>query len=179
MTRNSMQTGSRALVLAILGSAALAACGGGSGGGGGAPKVGALADQVVNQATTVGPLAVPIQADAAQTAGLTVTAMVADATLVPPSSVVLSGTGAERTLTLTPNPDQTGATAVTVTVSDGMGRVASRAFVLTVLPVFAPFTQYATTAFGTDQNATPLPVSGLTFQADADSNDNAFSTFVQ
>ena len=180
MTHKAIESGSLALALAILGGAAvLAGCGGGSGHPSSAPTIGALQDHVVNQAATVGPVRLHIAAGADRAADLTVTAVVADSVLVPPRSVLLSGSGTDLALTLLPDPDQTGSTAVTVTVRDAMGRVASRDFVLTVLPVFAPFTQYTTTTFGADANSTPVPVSGLTFQPDADSNVNAFSALVQ
>jgi hypothetical protein len=180
MTHSATKHGSRVLALAVLGSAAvLAGCGGGSGGQSSAPRVGALSDQVVNQDTTLGPLPIAITAGAGHSADLTVTAMAADGTLVPPDNLVVSGTGADRTLTLTPAPDQTGTTQVTLTVQDGMGHVVSQAFRLTVNPVYAAFTQYATETFQADDTSTPKQVSGLTFQPDADNNADAFSALVE
>jgi hypothetical protein len=179
MTHQTGRSGSRALALGLLAAAALAACGGGSANRTSAPAIGAVPDQFVLQAATVGPIALPITAGGSQAASLAVTATVADPTLVPPRSVVLGGTGTDRTLTLVPDPDQSGTTAITVTVSDAMGHVATRVFSLTVTPVYEQFTPYATTTFGTDENATPMTVSGRTFVPDADGNANAFSTLLQ
>jgi len=50
---------------------------------------------------------------------LTLTADAANATLLPASGLVLSGSGAGRTLTITPATDQEGMTTVTLHVGDG------------------------------------------------------------
>lgn len=180
MTRTATLLGPRAFALAVLGSATLlAACGGGSGHHDSAPQISALADQVVNQDTTAGPITVAITPGSAPITDVTVSAAVADTVLVPPAGVSLDGSGAARTLTLTPATDATGTTAVTVTVKDSLGHASSRVFRLTVNPVYASFTQYATATFQADSTSMPQPVSGLTFQPDADGNDAAFAAFLQ
>lgn len=178
MTHAMRQARARTIALAMLTAAVVAGCGGTSHAPSG-PRIGALADQVVNQDTAVGPIPVQITDGGAAAMGVSVTATAADGTLVPPSSIVLAGSGTDRTLTLTPAPDQTGSTQVTITVMDAMGHVATGGFRLTVNPVLAAFTQYATTVFAADPNAAPQAVSGLTFVADADDNVNAFSSLVQ
>ena len=179
MTRTTTSRAVRAsFVLALVGSAAILSSCGGSSNPDPAPRIGALADQVVNQDTTVGPIPVSVSA-AGSTGALSVTAAVADATLVPSGNITLGGTGSERTLTLLPAPDQVGSTTVTVTAADAMGRVTIQAFRLTVNPVYAGFTQYATATFQADETSAPLSVSGLTFVADADPNADPFATFVQ
>ena len=178
MTHGKRQVRTGTMAFAVLAGAVVAGCGGTSAPPSG-PRVGALADQVVNQDTTVGPIPLRITDGAAAATGLSVTAMAGDGTLVPASSIVVAGSGTDRTLTLTPAPDQTGTTLVTVTVKDAMGHVATGGFRLTVNPVFAAFTQYATTAFAADANAAPVAVSGLTFVPDADGNVDAFSALLQ
>ena len=179
MKRTASNNGLR--ILAVLGSIAmLAACGGGgSNAKDSALTLSALSDQVVNQDNSLGPLSVTIGGSAAQASDLIVTAMVADTGLVPSGNVLVSGSGTSRSLTLTPAPDQTGSTPVTLTVKDAAGHMASQTFHLIVNPVYAAFTQYTDAAFQADGNSTPKPVSGLTFQPDADSNDNAFATLLQ
>ncbi|MBF0451490.1 MAG: tandem-95 repeat protein [Candidatus Magnetomorum sp.] len=54
--------------------------------------------------------------------------------LFPKDAFVLSGTSYKRKLTITPSTDQSGVSAITVTVSDGMN-VGSTTFTMTVLPV--------------------------------------------
>lgn len=65
---------------------------------------------------------------------LTVTASTNNQILVPDEDLVPGGTGANRTLTVTPEPDQNGVAIVTVEVSDGL-LTASDTFTLTVTPV--------------------------------------------
>jgi len=62
---------------------------------------------------------------------LPVSASSANAALVPNGNIVLSGSGASRTVTLTPALNQTGTTTITLTVTDG-NLTASDSFVLTV-----------------------------------------------
>lgn len=64
-------------------------------------------------------------------ASLVVTGSSSNQGLLPNSSIVLSGEGANRALTLTPVPGQVGVSTVTVTASDG-NLTASRSFVLSV-----------------------------------------------
>ena len=55
--------------------------------------------------------------------------------LLPPGSIALSGSGAERTITVTPAQNQFGQATVTVTVTDQDGAAASTSFVVTVTSV--------------------------------------------
>ena len=67
----------------------------------------------------------------ANTDPLTVTLSSSNTTLVPNANIVLGGSGANRTITITPAAGKTGTTTITVTVSDGQAQV-SDTFVLTV-----------------------------------------------
>jgi hypothetical protein len=77
--------------------------------------------------------------DAETAAGsLTVTALSSNPSLLPASGVVLGGSGAARTVKLTPAANQTGGATVTLTVSDG-SLSSSTSFELTVnAPLTAP-----------------------------------------
>jgi len=67
--------------------------------------------------------------DAEETADyLTVTASSSDETVVPNINLAISGTGADRTLTITPEADRVGNSVITVTVSDSGGLTATRSF---------------------------------------------------
>src|SRR5436190_2128148 len=58
-------------------------------------------------------------------------------TLVPNANIVFGGSGANRTVTVTPAANQTGTATITVTVSDGIAN-ASDSFVLTVTTATTP-----------------------------------------
>jgi hypothetical protein len=81
-------------------------------------------------------------------------------TLVPDQNLALGGAGTNRTLSLTPLPDQYGESTVTLTVTDGDGSSSSSSFVLTVLPVNDPpsFTKGPDPVV--DANCGPVSVAG-------------------
>ena len=116
---------------------------------------------------------------AGEVMALRIAAAAGNTTLLPQGSVIVGGSGPDRTLTLTPDPDQFGSSPVTVSVTDASGKDASVTFMLTVKPVYASFTQSTDTAFNTDPDGKPVPVSGVTFVPDADSNADAFATFLR
>jgi hypothetical protein len=67
---------------------------------------------------------------------LTVTRSSSNTTLVPLANVVLGGSGANRTVTVTPAANQTGTATITLTVSDGL-LTAQTQFTVTVTETFA------------------------------------------
>jgi hypothetical protein len=64
-------------------------------------------------------------------ADLTLSASSSDTVLVPDANIVLGGSGANRTVTVTPASNQSGSATITLTVSDGTAST-SDTFVLTV-----------------------------------------------
>ncbi len=105
-----------------------------------APTITSIANLSVAQSTATAALAFTVgDAETAATA-LTVTATSSNLALVPnnPANLTLAGTGASRTLTVTPVAATSGTSTVTVTVSDGT-LSANTTFVLTVVgPNSAP-----------------------------------------
>ena len=96
-----------------------------------APTISAIADQTINSGTNSGTIGFTV-GDLESAAGdLTVTASSNNTVLVPNSGVVIGGSGASRTVTITPVATQIGATAITISVSDGL-LTSSESFVLTV-----------------------------------------------
>jgi hypothetical protein len=77
--------------------------------------------------------AIPFTVSDAETPAdnLAVTASSGNSSLVPQANLVLGGSGATRSLTITPAVGQRGSTAITVSVSDGLA-VTSKSFVLSV-----------------------------------------------
>jgi hypothetical protein len=95
------------------------------------PTITALSDVTVTSGAST-PV-IPFTVADAQTAAtaLTVTGASSNTALVPLANMVFAGTGANRTVVVTPVNGLTGSSIITVTVSDGTATVA-RSFVLTV-----------------------------------------------
>jgi CSLREA domain-containing protein len=105
----------------------------------GHPTITAIADQVIPQNGTTGPLPFTVSGRIIASA-LRVTAVSSDRDLVPPDGIVLAGSGAQRSIAVTPGDGRSGTTTITVTVDDG-ALTESRRFDVTVvstLPADAP-----------------------------------------
>jgi len=99
------------------------------------PTISAIANQTVNENSSAGPIAFTI-GDAETPANLlTVAAAASNPLLLPATNIVLSGSGASRTVTLTPLPNQFGTSTVSISVSDTNFGFTSTNFLLTVNPV--------------------------------------------
>ncbi len=98
------------------------------------PTISDIANQAATENTVTGAIAFTV-ADAetaAETLSVSVTS--SDAVLVPVQNIVFGGSGANRTVTITPAANQTGAATITISVSDADLGAVSDSFVLTVLP---------------------------------------------
>ncbi len=101
------------------------------------PTISAIANQVINEDTATAALAFTI-GDAQTPAGsLTLSGASSNTTLVPTNNIVFGGSGASRTVTVTPATNQYGASTITVSVSDGQLST-NTSFLLTVNPVNNP-----------------------------------------
>jgi len=85
-----------------------------------APTISNIADQAIRKNTSTGDLAFTIGDLQTSASLLTVTAGSGNTTLVPKSKITFSGTGATRTVKVTPALNKTGTAVITVTVSDGL-----------------------------------------------------------
>src|SRR4029077_8977835 len=76
-------------------------------------------------------MTLPFQVTDAQTSGsgLTVTATSSNPVVLKNASITLGGSGNNRTIFVTPEPNQIGSATVTVTVTDPLGGTASKSFV--------------------------------------------------
>ncbi|MBF0622237.1 MAG: peptidylprolyl isomerase [Magnetococcales bacterium] len=95
------------------------------------PEISALSDQVIDQDQSVGPLLFSVSDGETAPESLTVSITSSNVALVPTSNVVLSGTGASRSVTVTPVANQSGVATVILTVSDGV-LLSQSAFQITV-----------------------------------------------
>ena len=98
-----------------------------------APTISNIADWTIDANTGTGAVSFTIGDD--DLATVVVTGSTSNATLVPSANIVFGGTGANRTVTVTPAANQSGTATITVTVTDGGGLTAIDTFLLTVKPV--------------------------------------------
>jgi hypothetical protein len=99
------------------------------------PTISDIANQVTNEDTSSGSVPFTIGDLEFAATQLIVSAGSSDAALIPVASVVLGGSGANRTLTITPALNQSGSATITVTVTDPSGLSISDSILLTVTPV--------------------------------------------
>jgi len=96
---------------------------------------------------------------------LSVAGSSSNTSLVPHANLRFGGTGASRTLTVSPATNAHGSTTISVTVTDGGGLTASDSFVLTVHPVNDPpvisFIENQTTSVGVPTAAIPFTISDV------------------
>jgi uncharacterized delta-60 repeat protein len=95
------------------------------------PTISNLTDRTTNEDTSTGAIAFTVGDVETAAASLTVTRASSNTTLVPTANIVLGGSGASRTVTVTPAAHQFGSATITVTVSDGSAN-AIDTFLLTV-----------------------------------------------
>jgi uncharacterized repeat protein (TIGR03806 family) len=101
------------------------------------PTISSIANQTIPMNDSVGPLLFTVGDVETPASALTVTAESSSPTLIPPGNVSLGGTSANRTVTVTPEPNQTGSSFITLTVSDG-ALVSAISFRITVELVNQP-----------------------------------------
>ncbi len=98
-----------------------------------APTISAVTDQTINMNANTGALAITV-GDAEDAPGALVLTATCDNQILldPLTDFVFGGSGAGRTLTITPQVDNVGVATVTVTVTDSLSAATSISFVLTV-----------------------------------------------
>jgi len=102
------------------------------------PTISNIADQGINEGGATAALPFVVGDVETPAASLTVSASSSDTLLVPVNSIVFGGSGANRTVTVTPASTRAGVAIITVFVSDGTGGVATDQFTLTVNAVNQP-----------------------------------------
>ena len=96
-----------------------------------APTLSALANITLNPGTASGAIPFTIGDSDTDVSALMVTDSSSNPALVPGANILLGGSGANRTVTITPLPGMIGTTAVGLNVHDGL-LTTSRSFVVTV-----------------------------------------------
>jgi hypothetical protein len=95
------------------------------------PTISDIADRAVTEGVSTGEVAFTVGDSETAAAALTVGASSSNQSLAPNANIVLGGSGANRTVTVTPAANQSGTATITVTVSDGV-KSTSDTFLLTV-----------------------------------------------
>jgi len=101
------------------------------------PTVTPLASRTVESPASTGPIAFTISDTQTAASRLVVSGTSSNTALVPYSAIVFGGSGANRTVSVTPNASATGTTLISLTVFDGVLSTTT-AFSLTVIPFTAP-----------------------------------------
>lgn len=125
------------------------------------PTISQIFDQAIDENESVDPPIAFTIGDLETPAGqLQVTASSSNTTLVPLSAIFLDGSGANRTVTVTPAPDQTGSATITLTVTDGNGGSAAESFTLTVNGVNTPPVAFSQQVGTTRNEAVSFTLAG-------------------
>lgn len=98
------------------------------------PTISAVASLTIPENGSTGALSFTVSDGVTPASDLQVTATSGTPGLVPPGGTVLGGSGANRTVTVTPNAGAAGVATITLTVADAGGMTASTSFVVTVSP---------------------------------------------
>ena len=123
------------------------------------PTISAIADVITNEDTATGPIAFTVGDLETPLDSLTITATSNNQALVPDGNIVLGGSGANRTLNVTPAANANGGPAtITLTVSDGTVSV-TETFDVNVTPVNDPPTISAIADVITSEDTTTEPIA--------------------
>jgi hypothetical protein len=98
------------------------------------PTITAITNRSINVNTTTGPIAFTIGDDATAVGSLVLTKECSNTNLIPLNNIVFGGSGASRTVTVTPQLNQTGPATLTISVTDGQGARGFATFELLVVP---------------------------------------------
>jgi hypothetical protein len=96
------------------------------------PTISNIADRLINAGTSTGAMMFTVGDPETSTSALNPAGSSDNTTLVPNGNILFGGSGANRTVTVTPAANQSGTAHITVTVTDGNGATGSDQFTLTV-----------------------------------------------
>jgi len=99
--------------------------------GGSPPSISPLANVNADAGVATSPIPITLSDASFPPSNLLVTAVSSSSSLIPAANLVLGGSGANRTLTITPAAGQTGSAVITVSASDGVNTV-SQSFIINV-----------------------------------------------
>ncbi|MEO8427199.1 MAG: immunoglobulin domain-containing protein, partial [Verrucomicrobiota bacterium] len=127
------------------------------------PQISAIPDQTIGISSVLAAVPFAVSDSESPAEKLSVTGSSSDAALVLNANIVFGGTGASRTVTVTPGPEKSGATTITISVTDESGGQATTSFHLNVLharrePTLAPLPDLE---INKDAPAQPVRLTGI------------------
>jgi hypothetical protein len=99
------------------------------------PTIGPIPSPTISEDSAAGPLGFTVGDATTPAASLTLQAFSSNPALIPPQRITFGGSGSNRTVTLLPEPDQSGTASVRVAVIDGGFAFAATTFNFVVTPV--------------------------------------------
>lgn len=140
------------------------------------PTVDPIGDQTVPFGASTGPLALTIDDDLTSPSALTITKSSSNSALIPAGNIVLGGSGANRTVTVTPAAGQSGEAEIELWVSDGT-LATQVTFSVTVLP--PGFLAGTLDSLGADCSITESPAIEKLSSATVDAGARGASPWVE
>ncbi|HSQ41786.1 MAG TPA: tandem-95 repeat protein, partial [Fibrobacteraceae bacterium] len=137
------------------------------------PSISALTDTSIDEDGTTGARTFTISDVETAVGSLTVTASSSNTALVAASGIVLGGSGASRTIMVTPLANQNGTTVITVVVSDG-ALADTTIWTLTVTSVNDAPVAVADSVSGLEDSLLSVPLSSL-LSNDSDVDDDVLT----
>ena len=97
-----------------------------------APTLSTITNRTINEDNSTGSIAFTVNDEETAAGSLAVTATSSNTSVIPNNNLVLGGSGANRTITVTPTANTHGSATITVKVTDAHGKSAQRTFTVTV-----------------------------------------------
>jgi len=102
-----------------------------------APKISRIANQTLDAGQSTLPLGFTVSDEETTARSLTVSARSSNPNLVSPANIIFGGSGSNRTVVVSPEPNQFGEATIVVSVSDGAATT-STSFILKIKPAITP-----------------------------------------
>ena len=102
------------------------------------PTITSVANQIISQDSSVGPLTFTVGDPVTPADNLTVSGFSSDPALVPNNNIVFGGSGSNRTVTITSAAGASGVSTISLTVANSDLRNATTSFILAVTPSGPP-----------------------------------------
>lgn len=151
-----------------------AACGGGSGGAPAvdvAPTISDIADQSIDANVASTPISFSVSDE--RPSSVTIVASADRPEIIPEGGLLVRNERGSGSLVVTPQPDVTGETTVSVVATDDLGQTARVDFLLRVVAEQRSMQQFARDTFASTDVDLPTLINAVEFAQDANEDDFA------